>query len=180
MSSHYFIGIKAPSSLWSHVEVYRDKLSLEQFYKVIPHKEDLHMTLLFIGSFPDERLRLLQEILTSVAGRHSSIHLHVNHLSYFGSPKGPRVVYLGMDDSQALIALQRDINDSCKELLGLSDSKKFTPHITIAKKRKFEGGESIVKELFEGVPFQVDGFSLFKIHPSRNPKYEQITYFSLL
>ncbi|MBB4824417.1 2'-5' RNA ligase [Sporosarcina luteola] len=179
MSAHYFIGMKAPAAVRPIAEAYQSQLGLPSLYKALPHEEDLHMTLLFIGSLADSLIEPLNEILSSISSRHQKLHLAINHLSYFGSSKGPRVVYLGLEHSDALVSLQQDIFRHCKDLLSRFEENRFTPHITIAKKLKPLTGKPIAKETFEGVPFEAGGFSLYTIHPDQSPKYEEIGYFQL-
>ena len=59
----------------------------------------------------------------------------------------------------------------------LESDNRFTPHITIAKKRKINGEFPIQKETSTPIQFHVDRFSLFRIHPSKSPKYEAIETF---
>ncbi|MCG3089506.1 RNA 2',3'-cyclic phosphodiesterase [Sporosarcina cyprini] len=179
MSAHYFIGIKAPAAIRPIAASFQTQLDLLDTYKVLPHEEDLHMTLLFIGALPNSHITPLKKILSSLSVQHEKFQLEINHLAYFGSPKGPRVVYLGTDDSAPLSSLQQVIYSQCQNITGRTDANRFTPHITIAKKIKPAAGKPIVKEEFTGVPFQVDGFSLFTIHPEQSPKYEEIGYFEL-
>ncbi|WP_252502493.1 RNA 2',3'-cyclic phosphodiesterase [Sporosarcina sp. Marseille-Q4943] len=179
MHHHYFIGIKAPASVDELVKLYTGKYSLSNAYKVIPHLDDLHITLLFIGSLPEEKVLSLQESLAVLADKHSGFPLNINGLSYFGSPKGPRVVYLSVQQSNELDALQQSVAVVGADQLGIEPDNRFTPHITIAKKRKINGEYPIQNESCTPIPFHVDGFSLFRIHPSKTPKYEAAQTFSL-
>lgn len=179
MHHHYFIGIKAPASLDGPVKMFRDKYDLSKAYKVIPHLDDLHITLLFIGPLPEDNVAPLQERLAAIAGNHHAFTLTVDGLAFFGSPKGPRVIYMSVQQSIELDALQRDVAEIGTEQLGIELDNRFTPHITIAKKRKIHGEFPIQTEKCTPLPFHVDGFSLFRIHPSRTPKYEAVETFPL-
>lgn len=177
MHHHYFIGIKAPTSIEETVKLYREKYGLSNIYKVIPHVDDLHITLLFIGALPVQKVEALQESLAALADKHSDFPLTVDGLSFFGSPKGPRVVYLSVQPSKELDALQQAVAAIGADQLGIEPDNRFTPHITIAKKRKVNGESPIQKETCTPLPFHVNGFSLFRIHPSRTPKYEAVQTF---
>lgn len=178
MHSHYFIGINTPSSIEERVKHYREKHSLATAYKAIPHMDDLHITLLFIGALPEDKLAPLKRHLAAIAQEHEKFKLATDGLSYFGSPKGPRVVYLSVEPSTSLHALQQSIAAIGKKDLAIESDNRFTPHITIAKKRKIAEDFPIQKEAFTPIEFHVDGFSLFTIHPSKSPKYEIIEHFS--
>lgn len=179
MNSHYFIGIKTPNSNEDTVRFFREKYNLSTAYKAIPHMDDLHITLLFIGALPEGEIADLVQGLTTVASQQTAFNLSVSGLSYFGSPKGPRVVYLSVEPSTELDKLQQSIALIGRSDLGIESDKHFTPHITIAKKRKLTSDFAIPKESYAPIEFTVNGFSLFRIHPSETPKYEIIEHFSL-
>src|SRR4051812_47679100 len=157
MQHHYFIGIKAPTSIEEPVKQYTAKYSLSHAYKVIPHLVDLHITLLFIGALSEQKVAPLQETLSGLAAQHNDFLLQVDGLSFFGSPKGPRVVYLSVQQSNELNEVQRAVAVVGTEQLDIEADNRFTPHITIAKKRKNNGEFPIQKETCTPISFQVDG-----------------------
>lgn len=178
MNTHYFIGIPAQQTIHEQVHRYWDKLQLANHYKVLPALTDLHITLLFIGSIPEHRLHTLQQQLTQIAKHHKPFTLLINGISYFGSPSGPRVVYLATSPNEELNYLQNAIAESGLDI-GIQSSSHFSPHITIAKKRKSTDPIIIPKETFDSIPLQVKHFSLFSIHPSQTPKYTEVQRYEL-
>ena len=179
MSKHYFIGIKIPSTLENHVEGFKNKYELQTDYKVIPHIEDLHVTLLYIGPLSEEHLPFLTDRLSVIAAGHNSFSMHINGLSYFGPASGPRVVYLTVSETVELPPLQREIEINVAKQLDMPISDRFTPHVTIAKKKKSKDKLTIQKENFAPIEVPVFSFSLFTIHPEKSPKYEAIKTFQL-
>lgn len=179
MSQHYFIGIKIPPLIRNQVGLYQEKFRLHDFYRVIPHVEDLHLTLLYLGNVPDDNLAPLKRNLGGIAADHASMTLQVDGLSYFGSSSGPRVVYLSITESPELNTLQKKIVSDCTQLLNIHPEDRFVPHITIAKKRKTTDDPTITKETFQPIAIPAPTFSLFAIHPSESPKYEVIDTFTL-
>jgi RNA 2',3'-cyclic 3'-phosphodiesterase len=177
MSGHYFIGIKSPTTLEHIMDSYKTKYQLTEAYKVIPHPEDLHVTLLFIGAMSEKSLPSLIEKLQMIANKTPVFNMHIDGLSYFGSPSGPRVVYLSIEENKVLSTLQKEIDESIAVQLNRSVSDRFTPHITIAKKRKTKEGLFIEKEKFEQIVAPVTSFALFTIHPNKSPKYEAVETF---
>lgn len=177
---HYFIGIKAPASIWSRVEEYQQKHKLTEHYKVIPHPDDLHITLLFLGGVDEQNLPSIQRHLAHIAKNNSPFELLVDGFSFFGSPKGPRVVYLSTSQPAELDKLQKDIRIEISALLGMPEDHRFTPHITIAKKRKSDGPLQIAQERFNAIPFSVTEFNLFTIHPKNSPKYEAVEVYPFI
>ena len=179
MASHYFIGIKGPSDFESLVNAYKDKYQLTETYKVITHPDDLHVTLLFIGAMSDQSLPFLTESLRLITKSNPAFNIYFDGLSYFGSPSSPRVVYFSVKESPVLTALQKEIDKTVSAQLDRSVSDRFTPHMTIAKKRKATDPLHISKEQWNPIEMPITSFSLFKIHPEMTPKYEAIVTFKL-
>lgn len=179
VQSHYFIGIQMPTSIEQQVEAFRNQYQLRSHYKVIPHVEDLHITLYFLGSVNDNDLPALQQLLTDIARKQQAFPLQLTGLSYFGAASGPRVVYLAADENKLLTALQKEMAQLVTEQLQLQPDNRFTPHVTIAKKKKSQDKHPIQKEPMEPVDISVNDFSLFKISPQQTPKYKAIATFPL-
>ncbi len=179
MQQHYFIGIKIPGTFESQVEAFIEKYQLRATYKVIPHIEDLHVTLLYLGAVADNHLPVLKKNLSEIAVGNPPFLLHVDGLSYFGSSSGPRVVYLSVEKSVALSALQTEIESTVANQLGRPISDRFIPHITIAKKLTSTDELFIQKENFQPIEVSVQSYSLFAVHPEKSPKYEAIETFAL-
>ncbi len=179
MECHYFIGIPMPSSISEQAERFQTKYQLQTHYKVIPHMADLHITLLYIGAMTNTQRESLQSNLQTIANHHALFSLQIDGLSYFGSETGPRVVYLNVQNVPALTALQKAIAKDATALLDMPMSDRFTPHVTIAKKRKPTKGPIIKKEIIEPIDMPVPSFSLFAVHPKKSPKYEEVTIFKL-
>lgn len=179
MQQHYFIGINIPPTFKDPIEMFKRKYQLETAYKVLPHAEDLHVTLLYLGAVSDELLPSLKADLSEIATRHSTFPMHVDGLSYFGASTGPRVVYLSVEESVALSTLQREIEHNFAQQLKRPISERFIPHVTIAKKRKTADDLVIQKEKFQPIEVPVQSFELFAVHPVSSPKYEVVGRFEL-
>lgn len=159
---------------------YQKDLKLDTRYKAIPHPEDLHVTLYFIGSCDEDKITGLSAGLRDLARSHSPFTIEMDRVDFFGSPRGPRVVYLGFAENRPLQSLQKDVSGTVHVELGLSPSRdRFTPHVTIAKKKKTEEPLSLSPEPFDPCLITVDSFQLFEIHPARSPKYVALETFKL-
>lgn len=179
MSSYYFIGIKVPATLRDLIDTYNTKYNFSEMYKVIPHPDDLHVTLFYVGGLPDPSLPILKKKLQVIAEKNPTFNILIDGLSYFGSSAGPRVVYLSVEESLALSTLQKEVIETIAVQLDRPISDRFIPHITIAKKRKTTDKLLIQKEQWEPIKIPISSFALFTIHPDQSPKYEEIEIFKL-
>src|SRR5699024_9913937 len=107
------------------------------------YKEDLHVTLKFLGPVIDTQLDQLKKELQTIKSR-SVFQLYISGLAYFGTPKQPRVLFANIVHSASLLELEKAV-EACAEKAGFPREKRmFKPHITLAKKWN---GESKEKEL---------------------------------
>lgn len=179
MTPHYFIGIRVPPETAAIAEEFRVKYRLSDLYKVIPDEQDLHITLRYIGEMDDEQLARLQTVLIKAASSHTHFKTAITGLSFFGSPSGPRVIYLAVIAMDKLRQLQKQVSRVTEEMVGLDEDPRFVPHITIAKKRKTTEKLQLHKDSIDPFTLEIEGFSLFKIHPRQTPSYEEVCFFPL-
>ena len=179
MQQHYFIGITIPPTFKNLVDMFKKKYQLEKTYKVIPHLEDLHVKLLYLGAVSDELLPSLKVELSEIATHHQAFSMHVDGQSYFGTATAPRVVYLSVAESKTLSSLQKEIEHTIAKQLDRPISEHFIPHVTIAKKRKSANDDGIQMEKVLPIEMSVQSFSLFTVHPDQSPKYKALETFTL-
>lgn len=175
MSNHYFIGIKIPAAAAQSLASQRDAWNLSS-HKRYPRAEDLHITLLFLGSDPYGEIDGVAEALGTIS--QSSFELHITGASFFGLSERPRVVYAAIGESTELAELQEKVRETLKDFRLSPDTKPFVPHITLAN--KWAG-----KELWSGIPavgpesFIANEFSLFRIDPGGSPRYIALKTYQL-
>lgn len=118
-------------------------------------EENLHLTLVFIGEYPD--CEPVLDALSSVA--FSPFELRLEGMGRFGD-----LWWAGMRDSAPLTAIVRRIRRALAENDIPFDRKRFSPHITLIRKAAGEmPGTSP-----EPVSMQVDTISLMRSERGRN------------
>src|SRR5699024_3395911 len=136
MNQHYFIAINAPLYLETPAALFEAHYQLRKYYKVLPIADDYHITMLYVGEIPPEKMTGTINLLEQIAKNHQNFHLVVDGLNYFGSDDGPRVVYLQVRPTEQLMEIQKEIHEQVCRFLEKPLPNRFVPHITIAKKRK--------------------------------------------
>jgi 2'-5' RNA ligase len=113
--------------------------------------ENYHLTLRFMG---DMENHIADEVMTGLDRvKQRSFTFGINGLGVFGGKK-PHSIYAAPTPCPELFALHEEIDRICFRL-GLSpDSRKFTPHITIARLRQVSP-ESAAKYLSERGGFSI-------------------------
>lgn len=140
-----FLAINLPEELKEKIySTFSKKLPDKELKKV--EKENLHITLLFIGYVPENYVEKLGEKLHSLSkAKHFDASL--KGVGRFSN----RVLWLGVDKNAARIA---ELNKMACELLGVKD-ERFNPHVTLARNRRMPYAKFIklVDEL-KGIKFE--------------------------
>jgi RNA 2',3'-cyclic 3'-phosphodiesterase len=97
---------------------------------------NIHITLKFLGDVSPAKVDELQRIVKAEADSHSSFDIHVNELGSFPSSKRARVLFIGIQASAALEALQQGIESACVKVGFKSETRPFSPHLTIGRVRQ--------------------------------------------
>ncbi len=125
--------------------------------------ENLHITLLFIGEIPEDKVEALKQSIAEI--KFHPIKLYLKGLGAFPNPARPRVVWVGVEgEVSALQELQKKVEMQTR-IAGISfqSIKGFVPHLTIARikgqrniaslsklilsSQEIEFGEQVITEL---------------------------------
>lgn len=184
-NSHFFIGIPVNQDLKEKLSDWQNDIK-EKFgsnYQIWTYKEDLHITLKFLGEADRKSIEELQHVLRRQVDM-EAFSLEIGGIGTFGKPRKPRVLWAGVKKTEAMENLKDQIESAAAKAGFLEDNQPYRPHITLAKKWK---GEKLSKEVLESFSEQfnelmtmdVTSFSLFRIHPSKKPKYEEVIQIEL-
>ncbi|TQR18004.1 RNA 2',3'-cyclic phosphodiesterase [Psychrobacillus vulpis] len=173
MKTHYFIGIKIPSSIANSIVEAREKTNLHETHKTLPVAEDLHITLVYLGYLDELVINQMIQSLQKIDW--NSFDLLTDGLSHFGNERTPRVVYIALEESEFLLRLQQNVMEAISNLVEGLNSNDFKAHITIAKKWKSDALQLTNGFLLEKQSFKVNNFTLYKINPNSIPRYEEVS-----
>jgi len=118
-------------------------------------KDQLHITLEFLGDLTDQELAEVCKIAKEVGERHKPFSVELNKISYAGVRPGsdlgqtPRMIWAGGEKSDELNELKQDLQNylfeeatpsalDVKSLAGRRTSPDFFPHITLARIKEWE------------------------------------------
>ncbi len=105
MGIRCFIAIELPDELKDNISLHMKKLiSTGANVKwIVPR--NLHLTLKFLGSTPEEKITDISKQLGTITKSHDNFSLYFSGTGVFPNIKSPRVVWLGIKDSDAIIEL---------------------------------------------------------------------------
>lgn len=133
-----FIAINLPEDIKRELGFYADK------WPELPAKwtakNNLHITLEFLGDLTDQELADVCKVTGEVAKRHKPFSITLNRVLY-GPPKKipPRMVWIEGEKSDELAGLKEDLGECLVEKINFRpEGKGFTPHITLARISEWE------------------------------------------
>lgn len=188
VSHRIFIAINLPEKIKK--ELGKFQIQFSELPARWVKKENLHITLAFLGYIKDECLPKIIETVKEVAKKHSPFSINLIKITY-GPPKifPPRMVWAIGEKSVEIGNLQNDLKNS---LMGLSipqleeeEGRGFIPHITLARIRKWEFKQIEPEErpiIDEDIHlnFNVDSIEIMESHLKRGgPQYEILQSFLL-
>ena len=125
-------------------------------------REQLHMTLRFIGEVDGREAAAVDDALAAIAA--PAFTLALKGVGSFGG-RIPRDLWVGAAPNEALIHLQRKIEIALHRVGLESDARKFTPHITLARLKHSPPGAVADyladHALYASAPFAVTAFGLY-------------------
>ena len=163
-----FTGIDLPDDVRERLERLLMHLRPAAHLKWSP-VYNLHVTLKFIGEWPEEKLPQLETALRSIHGR-PAIPIDVRKLGWFPNAHHPRVFWVGADGGDALSALARD-SDAALAPLGIAkEDRAFTAHLTLARIKEavpLQALRTAIDQLdsVDFGSFLADRFYLFRSQP---------------
>jgi len=128
-----FIAINLPEEIKQELSRYYSRW-LELPAKWTP-KENLHITLEFLGNLTDIEIAEVCKIIGEVVKNHGCFQINLNKILY-GPPKKmpPRMVWVEGEKSKELTELKNDLQGYLLEKINFRpEIRTFTPHITLAR-----------------------------------------------
>jgi 2'-5' RNA ligase len=126
-------------------------------------REQLHLTLRFIGEADETMFQAIKGALSGING--VSFSLTLKGVGHFPPGRHPRVLWIGMEESEPLRGLQQEVELALISVGVHPEERKFSPHITIARLRETPPAKvaSLVERqrLFSAGPFPVEEFYLY-------------------
>ena len=153
-----FAGLRPPDAFRSALSLLQDRLRAAGVTGQYLDPSNLHMTLAFIGEWPEDVTEVLPEV-------DRPFSLVLSHLGYFPEAK---VLWAGVEQSGELERLAGRVRRSLAEAGIPFDPKRFNPHITLVRKPSVPAGV-IISEI--GVPFavtEVEEVCLFRSDRGKN------------
>lgn len=159
-----FTGLEIPHDIRFELDMMKGGIPGARWIE----RDNYHLTLRFIGDVEEGQAREVAEALDAIAV--PRLVTRLKGLGAFGGAK-PHTIYAQVEASAELKRLQAAHERVCQQAGLAGETRKFTPHVTIARLRRADAGDVqryiAAHNLFESRAFEVDRFVLYSARPSR-------------
>lgn len=144
-----FIAINLPADLKDSLEsklLHLKKISSGAKWV---RKENLHITLKFLGTTEEAQIAAITDVLQEVSLKYKSFEIAYEETGGFPNIRRPKVIWIGIRDKSALIEIGSEIEEKLEKLGFPKESRKFSPHLTVARVKEAKNYSSLEKKLKE-------------------------------
>ncbi len=163
-----FIAIEIPSKIKEEISSIVTVLKEYNLDIKWTSIDNHHLTLVFLGEIPENKIPQLKKIIDEVAGNNFEITAEINDkLDYFHRIRKPGVLWIGFKKGkEELISISSQITKLLlKNNYTLSD-KEYTPHLTLGRFKSSKNvrllKEKINAKQFKGREFKLKKITLYK------------------
>ncbi|QCO02750.1 RNA 2',3'-cyclic phosphodiesterase [Azospirillum argentinense] len=144
--------------------------------------DNLHLTLRFIGEVPEDQAAEIDELLAQIAA--PAFDLVLDGVGVYGSGRNARVLWAGVERSDALSHLQSKVESALVRCGLPAEERKFSPHVTLARLKdapKDRIGRFVEERgMFRAGPIRVEHFTLYRSHLGKGAAvYEALSEYGL-
>jgi RNA 2',3'-cyclic 3'-phosphodiesterase len=176
-----FVAVPIPEAAADAVEDAFDRWRRE-FPKArwVP-RENLHVTLRFLGSTYPRLVPWVRDRLAEVAAGEPRFETRVRDVGGFPSARRARVVWAGIDDADGALARLAEAVQAELAREFPPESRPFSAHVTVARSDPpLSLPTTFAATELESPPFVVDALVLMRSHLRRPaPRYEPVATFPL-
>lgn len=177
-----FVGVDLPGDAKDVLAAFIDRLrAAAPEAKWVP-RDNLHLTLAFLGEVGEERAAEIGDALrVAASGLPGPIPTQVHGAGAFPSARRARVVWAGLLDGEGRLAALAHRMRATLEPIGFPpESRSWKPHLTLARFRTPGDASTLVTASPEEVSFIVSDVTLFRSRLARPaPTYEPMGRFPI-
>jgi len=111
-------------------------------------KDNIHLTLKFLGEVPEEKLERIKNSLDEIGKSSKPFEISIKDIGAFPNTSSPRVIWVGLDKGTAESnTLAGNIDEAMSKLGFQKESRPFTAHLTIGRVRSAKNREALKEKL---------------------------------
>jgi 2'-5' RNA ligase len=156
-SVRVFLAIPLPQQLKGAIQTLQKNLRSQIAGVRWVRPENLHLTLHFFGEVEQETLEKIKVSVLSVTGCNRPFAVEVKGLGAFPNRRRPRVLWLGLEPKDQLMQVYENCRQSLQQAGVATESRPYSPHLTIGRLRQPKSGLSALTELDSSIGDEMIG-----------------------
>jgi len=133
-----FIAIEFPAKITQKIDNIISFLKAQTPAKAIKWvaAENLHLTLKFLGDFPEQDLESLTAIMDHELKPFSAFEITIEGMGMFPNNANPRVIWMGISHTDSLLMIHKQLDNALQNEGIKPDQRNFNAHLTIGRIRR--------------------------------------------
>jgi len=112
------------------------------------NKENIHLTLKFLGDITEEKCTKIKSILDDIGKNTKPFSLSIKEIGAFPTIDHPRVIWVGLDNgADESKELAKNISERLLEIGFQEESRPFAAHLTIGRVRSAKNKDALKQKL---------------------------------
>lgn len=149
MTIRSFISIELPDGIRSSIAELITELRKAGTDVAWVPAEKIHLTLKFLGNTDDSLIQRIKEQITKKLSHYTAFYIKIVGVGCFPSEKRPRVLWIGIENSDILRSMQKDIDTEVAGFGFPLEERPFSPHLTIGRVRSQKGIAEMLRRFAE-------------------------------
>ena len=168
MNKRLFIAIKLPRKIIDIIYMLRSTLIDQEKYYNWVSGNNLHLTLLYLGSQEANQIDRISKGIDRVSNEFNDFTIEIKGTGAFFKNRQEQALWLGVNEVDKMLdKINYELRSELEEFIDLGRVSKFLPHITIArKKEKYINNKIDVRNFMNSVyfpmRFHIKYFTLFE------------------
>lgn len=177
-----FISIELPENVRAQIFHAFEKLKNSKVcYGNFVDKDNLHLTLKFLGNVSEEQIEQIKKALKEIDFRQFPVE--TGEIGFFPNENYVKIIWIDLISSDFEF-LKKEIDEKLHKLGFNEKEKEFTAHLTVLRIKGMRDKEAFFKKLTEIAPkkmfFIANQFSLIKsILKRKGPEYKNLENFQM-
>lgn len=94
---------------------------------------NIHITLAFLGDIEEKRIEVLRSMLGNICSGFGEFEFNIAGTGVFRNFRDPRVIWAGIEESEKLMKLNKEIIHELKYTGLIIEEHPFEPHVTLGR-----------------------------------------------
>ncbi|MFH1427334.1 MAG: RNA 2',3'-cyclic phosphodiesterase [Patescibacteria group bacterium] len=160
-----FIALNLPNNTKNEISSLINNLEIKNKGIKWTQKENLHLTLHFLGYLNNEQIEKVEQIINSLATQFKEMEFSIKEINAFPNLHQPRVIVLSgqQTNGTTVFDLQREIGEKLKESGFIVENRAWKLHLTLGRVKSYNYKFEIPEDLKVKINnFKISSFELME------------------